>query len=331
MGKNWIKRGLIASGATRAAGVFAGKKAVILMYHSVMDDPARQALTLGEIIHSTAVFRGQMELLARKYHPVSLDDVLLFLRGEKELPARPVVVTFDDGYADNHALAMPILNQTGVPATFYTTVDCIETGTLPWPSRLRHAFLTTQRSQWEEPGGAIWLLKQDADRQRAFLRASDHAAKLAGQLQNQFVHSIETQLEVRPPGSAEGLMMTWEQVRGLVANGHLVGSHTLTHPNMAQIKDAEAETEMSESKQRIEQVLLSPVVHFSYPCPALSPHWKKSTVAMSLQAGYHTAVTTDAGQVRRNDDPLSLHRTRPTKNVEGLHWNLECSFLGLPR
>jgi peptidoglycan/xylan/chitin deacetylase (PgdA/CDA1 family) len=331
MGKNWIKQGLIASGATRAARVFAGKKAVILMYHSVMDVPARQALTLGEIIHSTTVFRRQMELLARKYHPVSLDDVLLFLRGEKELPARPVVVTFDDGYADNHDVAMPILNQTGVPATFYATVDCIETGILPWPSRLRHAFLTTQHSQWEEPGGAVWPLNQDADRQQVFLHASDHAAKLAGQLQNQFVHSVETKLEVGPPDPADKLMMTWQQVRGLVAKGHLVGSHTLTHPNMAQIKDDEAETEMSESKRRLEQVLLSPVVHFSYPCPALSPHWKKSTVAMSRQVGYHTAVTTDAGQVRRSDDPLSLHRTRPTKDVEGLHWNLECSFLGLPR
>jgi peptidoglycan/xylan/chitin deacetylase (PgdA/CDA1 family) len=331
MAKNWIKRGLIASGATRAAGVFAGKKAVILMYHSVMDDPTRQALTLGEIIHSTTVFQGQMELLARKYHPVSLDDVLLFVRGEKGLPARPVVVTFDDGYADNHDVAMPILNQTGVPATFYATVDCIETGTLPWPSRLRHAFLTTHQSRWEEPGGATWPLRQDAYRQRAFLRASDIAAKLTGQLQNQFVQAIETKLDVGPPAPTEKLMMTWEQVRSLVTKGHVVGSHTLTHPNMAQINDDEAAMEMSQSKQRLEQVLHSPVVHFSYPCPALTPHWKESTVAMSRKLGYLTAVTTDAGQIRRNDDPHSLHRTRPTKDVEGLHWNLECSFLGLAR
>jgi peptidoglycan/xylan/chitin deacetylase (PgdA/CDA1 family) len=301
------------------------------MYHSVMDDPSRQALTLGEIIHSTAVFRGQMELLARKYHPVSLNDVLLFVRGEKDLPARPVVVTFDDGYADNHDVAMPVLNQTGVPATFYATVDCIETGTLPWPSRLRHAFLTTQQSQWEEPAGATWPLNGNADRQRAFQRASDHAARLAGEHQNQFVHSVETKLEVGTPAPAERLMMTWEQVRGLVAGGHLVGSHTLTHPNMAHIKDGEAATEMTQSKHRLEEALRSPVVHFSYPCPALSPHWKASTVTMSRQAGYLTAVTTDAGPVRRNDDPLSLHRTRPTKDVDGLHWNLECSFLRLPR
>jgi hypothetical protein len=100
---------------------------------------------------------------------------------------------------------------------------------------------------------------------------------------------------------------------------------------MAHIKDGEAATEMTQSKQRLEDVLRAPVVHFSYPCPALSPHWKESTVAMSRKLGYLTAVTTDAGSVRRDDDPLSLHRTRPTKDVEGLQWNLECSFLGLPR
>jgi len=331
MGKNWIKRCLIASGATRTAGIFASKKAVILMYHSVMDDPTRLALSLGEIIHSTAVFRGQMELLARKYHPVSLDDVLLFVRGEKDLPARPVVLTFDDGYADNHDVAMPILNQTGVPATFYVTVNCVETGTLPWPSHLRHAFLTTRRSQWEEAGGTIWPLKQAAERQQAFQCASGHAARLAGQLQNEFVHSVEAQLEVVPPDKTEKLMMTWEQVRGLAANGHSVGSHTLTHPNMAHITDGEAATEMAQSKHQLEQALRAPIVHFSYPCPALSPHWKKSTLELSRKLGYLTAVTTDAGQVRRHDDPLSLHRTRPTKDVDGLHWNLECSFLGQPR
>lgn len=325
MSKNWIKRGLISSGVTRAARIFAGQKAVILMYHSVMDDPSRQAFTLGDIIHSTAVFRAQMELIARKYHPVSLDEVLLFLRGEKDLPSRPVVVTFDDGYTDNHDVAMPILNQTGVPATFYVTVDCVQNGTLPWPARLRHAFLSSHQAQWED--SAIWPLTQSAERQRAFQYAAEHAARLTGQNQDEFVHSVEAQLDVRPPAPAERLMMSWEQARGLAAKGHIVGSHTMTHPNMAQIKDDEAAHEMAQSKQRLEQELSGRVVHFSYPCPALQPHWKESTVQLSRKLGYLTAVTTDGGPVRRNDDLLSLRRTRPTKEVNGLQWSLECSFL----
>ncbi len=44
------------------------------MYHSVQDDPSAQSDTLGGIIHSTEVFRGQMEVIARHFNPVNLED-----------------------------------------------------------------------------------------------------------------------------------------------------------------------------------------------------------------------------------------------------------------
>ena len=67
--KNWIKRTLVASGATRLAAQLNGQGVAILMYHSVMDDPSREANTLGGIVHSTKIFRDQMELIARKGLP----------------------------------------------------------------------------------------------------------------------------------------------------------------------------------------------------------------------------------------------------------------------
>jgi peptidoglycan/xylan/chitin deacetylase (PgdA/CDA1 family) len=123
-------------------------------------------------------------------------------------------------------------------------------------------------------------------------------------------------------------MMTWEQVVSLAKNGHIVGSHTLTHPNMAYVDEASARTELTDSKHRLEEILGTPVVHFSYPCPALAPHWNEKTRKMSEDAGYRTAVTTLGGPVSVNDDLLSLHRVRPSKEVTGFLWNLECTFLG---
>ena len=54
------------------------------------------------------------------------------------------------------------------------------------------------------------------------------------------IESIEEALGVEPL-AGEGLMMNWDQVRALCRSGHIVGSHTLTHPNLAQITEAEAE------------------------------------------------------------------------------------------
>jgi peptidoglycan/xylan/chitin deacetylase (PgdA/CDA1 family) len=328
MRKAWIKRGLMASGVTRVAGRLNGKGVAIAMYHSVMDEPQRQAYTLGGIIHSSAVFRRQMEIIAGDYDPVTLNDVLLFVRGEKELPAHAVAVTFDDGYADNYEVALPILERVGVPATFYVTVDCIETARLPWPSRLRYAFFTTNALSWNETDKTIWTLRNMDERDRAFLRACDVCAQLAGARLEQFVAKAEDELHAGPPESMERLMMSWDQVRALVQEGYIVGSHTMTHPNMAYIGDDEARTELADSKCRLEEALKTPVLHFSYPCPALSPHWSERTVEISKEVGYETAVTTDGGMVRKKDNPLCLRRIRPSKEVEGLRWNLECTFLG---
>src|SRR5260370_42530526 len=116
--KNWVKRSLVASGALSFAGRMTGPRVAILMFHSVMPDPRAHQDTLGPIIHSSQLFRQQMEVLAREYNPVSLDDVLLFVQGNKEMPRKPVVVTFDDGYADNAEFAAPIVNEFGIPGVF---------------------------------------------------------------------------------------------------------------------------------------------------------------------------------------------------------------------
>ncbi len=271
---------------------------------------------------------AQMEIITRHFHAVSLDDVLLFLKGKKTLPPRAVVVTFDDGYADNYQAANEILSPLGIPGVFYVTVDCIEKQRLPWPSLLRHAFLTSKKERWVETGGPVWALSSTEHRIQAFDRASEHCSRLSGIPQVQYVESLTQQLETEPPPSSHRLMMTWDEVRGLARNGHLVGSHTMTHPNLAHVDENDARTELAESKRRLDQELATSVVHFSYPCPALHPHWIDRTVSASREIGYQTAVTTNGGMVRRHDDPLSLRRIRPTKTVDGLRWNLECTFVG---
>jgi peptidoglycan/xylan/chitin deacetylase (PgdA/CDA1 family) len=326
--KKLIRGTLISSGATRLASRFTGVAAAILMYHSVMDDPSSEANTIGGIVHSAQVFRRQMELIARDYSPVSLADVLLFLKGEKELPHRAVAITFDDGYSDNLEVATPVLEDLGLTAAVYVAVDCLDKRTLPWPARLRRTFYTTKKKSWAENTRAHWPLTSFEQRDRAFLTACDTCCQFAGELQQNFVKRIEHELESELPSGSQRLMLTWEQVRELVRRGHIVGSHSMTHPNMAYLDDAGMHTEFADSKRRLEEELSSAVVHFSYPCPAMSPHWAPRTVSASREAGYETAVTITGGPVKRGDDPLSLRRVLPTKQVDGLRWNLERTFAG---
>jgi peptidoglycan/xylan/chitin deacetylase (PgdA/CDA1 family) len=269
-----------------------------------------------------------MELLARRYRPVSLDEITQFVNGEGVLPRHSVVVTFDDGYTDNYQVVAPILKEVGIPATFYVTIDCAERRRLPWPSHLRYMFRKTAKRNWVDSSGQTWPLSSDLERENALLRSCDECCSLAGATQEGYVSRCANELDVQVPVESGALMMDYQQMRSLIRQGHIVGSHTLTHPNLAYVDAQAARRELAESKHRLEQGLESPVAHFSYPCPALSPNWTEQTVVACREAGYETAVTTDRGLVRKNDNPLQLNRIRPTKTVEGLWWNLECGFAG---
>jgi peptidoglycan/xylan/chitin deacetylase (PgdA/CDA1 family) len=326
--KSAIKRGIVRSGVLQTVGRFRPSSAVILMYHSVLEDPRSQDSYLGEISYSRNIFRGQMELLARRYHPVSLDDILRFVTGQAELPRRSVAVTFDDGYTDNYEVAAPILKHAGIPATFYATVECVERRRLPWPSHLRFVLRNTKKEKWIDASGRSWPLSSRAEREAALLRSCDECCKLVGAAQDQYVARLSGELDIQVPADSGSMMMDYAQMRSLVKQGHIVGSHTLSHPNMAFVEPETVCRELAESKQRLEQGLKSPVIHFAYPCPALSPHWTEQTVVASREAGYATAVTTNPGSARTGDNPLRLQRIGAPESVNELQWNLECVFAG---
>ena len=93
----------------------------ILMYHyiRVPPDPATDHLGWG-LSTSPDDFRHQMDYLDdHGYHPVTLTDLRAYLGGTQSLPDRPVVLTFDDGYADLYSAAFPVLKEHHFKAVAY--------------------------------------------------------------------------------------------------------------------------------------------------------------------------------------------------------------------
>lgn len=87
----------------------------ILMYHHLTQEEE----TGGSRI-SVARFRDQMRALAEAgYHPVGFDEVLAWVEDGAEIPEKPIVITFDDGYASNYELAYPILREYDFKATIF--------------------------------------------------------------------------------------------------------------------------------------------------------------------------------------------------------------------
>ncbi|MBP2639490.1 MAG: pgaB 2 [Firmicutes bacterium] len=98
----------------------------VLMYHSIGEEPNNDAVI------SKERFVEQMKYLHESgYHPVSLDDLHDYLALKKELPLKPVVITFDDGYRDTYEIAMPVLKQYGFRSVLFFPVGK-DGGRLSW-------------------------------------------------------------------------------------------------------------------------------------------------------------------------------------------------------
>jgi peptidoglycan/xylan/chitin deacetylase (PgdA/CDA1 family) len=106
-----------------ALGRKAGPGLRVLTYHRVNDEHPRDRLSV-----PPRSFAAQMQGLADSGRPVvALGDALPALRGEAALPPRAVALTFDDGYADNHAEALPALDRHGFKACFFIVTGAVGT------------------------------------------------------------------------------------------------------------------------------------------------------------------------------------------------------------
>ncbi|MFC5452938.1 polysaccharide deacetylase family protein [Paenibacillus aestuarii] len=101
----------------------------VLNYHSIGDSPGNIYMLRPD--H----FARQMDYLAaHQYTPLTLQEFALILEKKKVAPDKPVLLTFDDGYASNYELAMPVLKSHDFPATVFILPGMVGQGAyLSWP------------------------------------------------------------------------------------------------------------------------------------------------------------------------------------------------------
>jgi len=209
----------------------------ILMYHEVAvaarPDFVRFTVTVRQ-------FAWQMRWLARMgFGAISMDQLVGARQDPSTLPRRPVVVTFDDGFAECGRAAPPILVEHGFTATFYLV-----------------AGLLGKPSEW-----------------------------------------LERELGFRLP------LMNVEAIRALQSAGMHLGSHTVTHPRLAQISQTRIRDELVCSREILEQALACRIEHLAYP---FGSH-DETVLKLTRDAGYVTACTTIEAR-SCGEDLLALRR-----------------------
>jgi peptidoglycan/xylan/chitin deacetylase (PgdA/CDA1 family) len=225
------------------------------------------------------------------------------------LPARALSVSFDDGYADNEAIAAPILGRLGLNATFFVSTGFLDGGCM-WNDCVIEAVRNSAAAEIDlrSFGLAQWPLGGDAQRRQVILAILAGIKRLEPDRRQAVVEGIvEATGHSQPPA----LMMRPEQLRTLRRLGMDVGAHTVTHPILARLNPGAAREEIARSKADLENVLGEPVTLFAYPNGVPGNDYAAEHAAMVRECGFAAAVSTAWGSATRRSDPFQLPRFTP--------------------
>lgn len=268
-----------------------------------------------------ADFTRQMDYLAAGWNVLSLEEAVERMKRD-DVPENAIVLTFDDGYRDNYLNAFPILKERSLPATVFLATDAIGSGKVLWHDRVFSAFRKTRVQSFESLGipGRRYSFTQNAQKVAALHELLPFLWSVSDSERASWVDKLIERLEVEDLTEANGLMLSWDEVRTMEKNGISFGSHTVTHPVLSRVPIDRAEEEIRVSKKTIEAELGKPVKTFAYPC-GKKTHFTEGVKRALQDAGYVCAVTTMFGVNDRRQDPFELRRGRP--------WDKDIATFGL--
>jgi len=304
-------------GALKTTGVFnrvrdgrwRHNRLLILCYHSLALDEENlwrpgQFLAPGRL-------RERFEMLKQGgYHVLSLEEGLARLRGN-DLPARSVVLTFDDGTFDFYQLTYPLLREFDFPATVYQTTHYCSRRMpifymiceyMLWKRRetvLRASPSTgiaddISLNTLEARRTAMSQIVEFADRkQLSTEQKNELAAELARQLDVDFTELLRHRILQ---------LMTPEEIAQLAAAGIRFELHT--HRHRTPRDRTLFEREIEDNREVLEAITKTRPVHFCYP----SGDYDLKFLPWLAEQGVVSATTCDPGLASVRSQPLLLPR-----------------------
>jgi len=275
--------------------------AVVLAYHAVTDDPS---YSLPGIRVTCDLFRRQMQHLSDHYTVVSLDAITSALEVGDPLPERSVAITFDDGYEDNYSNAFPVLSAHNLPATIFATSAPILQRTRFWVAWLYEALrrrvdssLIAATFDIEPPPPELETAFNAISARLNFCTVEDREARL-----DEFSRRGGF-------GDIPNRMLNLDQMQKMLEQRISIGSHTVTHPILANLSPESRDSELRRSRSELSDALGSEVNTIAYPNGRAIPHnFDDETIRAAQAAGYRCAVTSKRGPVLPETDPFALPR-----------------------
>ncbi len=276
---------------------------ITLLYHRVTrleSDPQQLSVTPEN-------FRAQMRYLKDNFLLVRLD-------ADWSGVDRPsVAVTFDDGYTDNVNEALPILEEYGIPSTFFISTGFVDSHTEFWWDDLDRILLNKVHLPVRytlDTGNEVreWPTKSAAERAQLYRLLHVLIKNLPPEQREQQMAQLRAWADVTEQGRTSHRVATLDELKRL-AQSELVtiGGHTVTHTRLSILSADRQHEEITASMRQLETWSGRQVTVFSYPFGSRDD-FTPETIEICRQAGLLRAVANIPGQYHRWNDPYQIPR-----------------------
>jgi peptidoglycan/xylan/chitin deacetylase (PgdA/CDA1 family) len=284
----------------------------ILAYHRVLDwDQNSFPFDEGVISATIEGFRQQMKFVRANFDVISFADL-----GGCRWPKRPLIITFDDGYRDNYTNAFPILKEFGLKATMFLASGHIGSPELFWWDQIAYCIKHTGRAALSLPDFSREPVRIGNLPERIALIKDVLAwmKRVSEEIKSRFLEELVCETGVAPPHIPD-MHLSWDEVRQMAASGIEFGSHTVTHPILANVSRERLREEILQSKRAIEREIGGRIISFAYPSGRRSC-FNQEAKRMVASCGFLYAVSYEEGVIPRGQfDRYEM----PRIHVESYH------------
>ena len=276
---------------------------IVLLYHRVTildSDPYLLTVTPEN-------FRMQMKFLKDNF------PILRFETDWLNVQKPSVVITFDDGYADNFIEALPIIEDIGVPVTFFIATGTIGTKREFWWDDIERLILKSvnPKPYFELENGIYsqrWPTRTDSERKIFFKEMHLLMKKIGFEQREKWLCQLREWANADENGRQSHRAMTQEELCALAKSPFVtIGAHTVTHTCLSSLTPDQQRKEITLSIKNIEEWTHKKVNVFSYPFGNRGDYTKGS-IHICRDLGLIKVASTLQGRANRWTDLYQIPR-----------------------
>ncbi len=292
----------------------------IIMYHYVRDPADTDFPAVPAVDRAT--FQKHLAHLGACASFVSASDVVAAVRGERTLPERACLLTFDDGLKEHATVVAPILAEQKIPAVFFPILGCVATGRMI-DTHKSHALLAKLGTDGSITAFHDWLRANHPDRFSEW-QITDRERKSQSRHDDIRTGNFKATMKLLEPairsdffgamfekhlGSEATVAAAWyvssDDLRTMADLGMEIGSHGWDHLPYKTTPTDEVRSDMVRAKDALTSILGERTVPmFCYPYGSYGP----ATIDLASEMGYSCAVTVEVGSNTDLSQPLQLKR-----------------------